>query len=168
MIGRDSPSIWKTICVELATNRDKKSERYWMKVYNDTKERTSIKADLLGYLRKNKMEIASDLQMTENENRILDILEGKKLTFDEVVKRDDDEEEIICRICLERGTDFIRLFNGQHETPSITDKLLECSRISQVHKNLIFGYDYVFNVFFFKLFRYLKMMDFLKIFVPIV
>lgn len=78
------------------------------------------------------MEITNDLQMTEKENHLLKIVQNEK----SIHKHNNNQggEGDRCRICLEQGNDLINFFKEQYETetPSIVDKLIECSRISQV------------------------------------
>lgn len=117
MAERNSLTVWKKISIELYTEPETKSDVYWKNLFSAAKERTLLKVQLLNSLRNNKIEISDDLQMTDIENRIL-----QHVT--------DGEDQ--CRVCLERGNDFLSLFKDCTRTPSIIDKLMECSRISQV------------------------------------
>lgn len=94
-----------------------------------------IKAQLLQSLQCNQMEITDDLHMTEIENRILQ--HEKSSAMEPEVEESNSIDQ--CRVCLEYGNGFINLFNDLHETPSMIDKLMECSRISQVESLFRFG-----------------------------
>lgn len=87
-----------------------------------------VKAQLLQSLQCNQMEITDDLHMTDIENRILQHEKSSAMEpeIDEINSVDQ------CRVCLEYGNGFLNLFYDLHETPSTIDKLMECSRISQV------------------------------------
>lgn len=68
--------------------------------------------------------------MTDVKNCLFETLQQGKpiIKHRNEIKGEKDQ----CRICLEHGNDLVNLFNEQFETPSIVDKLMECSRISQV------------------------------------
>lgn len=100
-----------------------------------TTARTVLKAQLLQSLQSNQIEITDDLQMTDIESRILqheksDFLErsGCEVSVDQ------------CRVCLTYGNGLVNLFEDLNETPSTIDKLMECSRISQVDSMNFFVY----------------------------
>lgn len=119
----NSPVVWERISVELSSQSEKKSDVYWKKLFAAAKARTVCKVQLLESLKSNKIEITGDLQMTEIENRLLE--------HEKSIKHESDSEEQ-CRVCLTYGNGFLNLFDEQSETPSVIDKLMECSRISKV------------------------------------
>lgn len=99
-----------------AEEPEEKSDDYWKQIFAAAKARTELKAQLLRSLHSNKIEITDDLRMTEIDKRML------------------EHHEDQCRVCLENGNGFLNLFKESNETPpSMVDKLMECSRISQVN-----------------------------------
>ncbi|KAG4065393.1 hypothetical protein HA402_002791 [Bradysia odoriphaga] len=123
---QNSPTVWKRISIALSSGHGIKTEDYWKRIFAAAKTRTMIKAQLLQSLQCNQMEITDDLQMTEIENRILQHEKSSAMDPEEINSIDQ------CRVCLEYGNGFLSLFHDLHETPSTIDKLMECSRISQV------------------------------------
>lgn len=85
--------------------------------------RSILKDQLLQLLQSNQIKITDDLQMTDVENRILE--------YDKL-NRPEEQEVDQCRVCLEYGIGLLNLFKDCDESPSTVEKLLECSRISQV------------------------------------
>ncbi len=127
MAEPNQPNVWDRINIALSSVCETKSDDYWKNVFTAAKARTVLKAQLLQTLQSNNIEIADDFQMTEIEHRIFQ-MEKSTETYDEHKIREDQ-----CRVCLAVvGIGFVNLFKNSHETPSIIDKLMECSRISQV------------------------------------
>ncbi|KAJ6649313.1 Zinc finger protein, partial [Pseudolycoriella hygida] len=126
---QNSNIAWERISNELSSEFGKKGELYWRNVFAAVKARTIVKAQLLESLQSNNINISDDLQMTDIENRILQ--QGNSNVKNEIVNGTEDR----CRVCLQYGYGFVNLFQESNQTPSLIDKLMECTRISQLAVN---------------------------------